>query len=136
MGHRQCQLTPPSPPGSLIVPRGGDARTDTRPVPGSDRSIPKRWRLSPPDGRSRGTMAQSVREFLTDNPQGWSRLELKAALTRDERFATQFQRNPGAYYNMIGRLLHRGDLEDRNGLLFASDKTRRRVVESRQARDN
>jgi hypothetical protein len=78
-------------------------------------------------------MAQWVREFLTDNPQGWSRLELKVAVARQLEFAAQFERNPGAYYNMIGRLLHRGDLEDRDGLLFASEKTLRQLVDARKS---
>ena len=65
-------------------------------------------------------MAQFVREFLTDHPEGRTRLQLRAVLRERPELAEQFKRNPGAYYNLVERLLHRGDIVDRNGRLNAS----------------
>lgn len=73
-------------------------------------------------------MSQFVREFLSVNPKGWTRLELKEIVRAQPPFWSQFQRNPAAYYGMIGRLIERGDIEDRDGKLFATERTRLAVV--------
>ena len=73
-------------------------------------------------------MAQFVREFLTDHPEGWTRLQLRAVLRERPEFIEQFKRNPGAYYNMVERLLHRGDIVDRDGRLHPSQRTSRRIL--------
>lgn len=93
--------------------------------------IPRRWRILPPDRRSRGSMAQFVREFLTDNPKGWSRLDLRAAVQERPEFESISGGRPDAFYNLIGRLRNSGEIEDRNGLLFASDSVRNRILRAR-----
>lgn len=90
-------------------------------------SLPKRWRILPPDGRSRGSMSQFVREFLSLNPDGWARGNLRTVLSARSRFARILERNPGAYGHMVWRLIRCGDIEERDGRLYASARVRRRV---------
>lgn len=59
---------------------------------------------------------------------GWTRAELKQVLRAQPAFRRQFERNSGAYPNMIRRLIQRGDIEDRIGRLFASEETRLSVL--------
>lgn len=73
-------------------------------------------------------MAQFVREFLPNHPEGWTRMQLKAVLREQPEFEAQFARNPGAYYNVIQRLRERGEIEDRDGLLYATGRTSRRIA--------
>ena len=87
-----------------------------------------RWRDGPPDRRSLGSMAQFAREFLSLNPTGWTRGELRDVLRAKPQFYAQFQRNPGAFPNMVWRLIERGEIEERDGQLFASERTRLSVV--------
>lgn len=86
------------------------------------------WRDHLNDGRSNGSMAQFTREFLVANPKGWTRKELQQVLRAQPAFSGQFERNPGAYFNMIRRLALRRDIEERDGLLFASESIRRSVL--------
>lgn len=88
----------------------------------------KPWRDRSGDQRSKGSMAQFARELLSLNPKGWTREELKAAMRAQPAFWPQFERNPGAYYGMIHRLIGRGEIEVRGRLLFASDETRLAVL--------
>lgn len=85
-------------------------------------------RVRSPDGRNRGSMSQFVREFLSLNPTGWTRADLQSLLRGRVEFTRQFQRNPRAYSNMICRLIDRGDIEDRDGKLFATEPIRLSVV--------
>lgn len=73
-------------------------------------------------------MAQFVREFLSFNPRGWTRLELKRIVRAQPAFWRQCERNSRAYCNLMGRLIERGDIEDRDGRLYASERTRLLVV--------
>ena len=86
------------------------------------------WRDHLNDERSNGSMAQFAREFLSRNPKGWTRSELKEVLKAHPVFWRQFERNPGAYPNMVRRLLLRGDILEREGLLFASKKTQQLML--------
>lgn len=89
---------------------------------------PTRARECPKDGRNRGSMAQFVREHLSLNDTGWTHAELRAVVRGRIEYRAQFQRNPTAYTQMIWRLIGRGDIEDRGGQLFASERTRLSVV--------
>ena len=109
-------------------------RTDVQPMDNTEAPTPRRWRTLPPDGRSRGSMAQFVREFLTDNPQGWSRLDLRIIVRGKPEFAATLSGNPNAFYNLIGRMRRGGEIEDQGGLLFASAAVKRRVSRVRSHR--
>jgi hypothetical protein len=85
---------------------------------------PRQRRDSSGDRRSKGSMAQFVREFLSFDTKGLTRREFKNILRAQPAFGRQFERNPGAYYGAIRRLVERGDIEDRAGLMFASEGTR------------
>ena len=63
---------------------------------------------------------------LSLNPKGWTRRELKRVT--QAAFPRQFERNPKAFYGMTRRLIERGDVEDRAGVLFASEDTRLSVL--------
>lgn len=78
-------------------------------------------------------MAQFTRVILVRNPKGWTREELKQELRAQPAFRQQFERNPGAYPNMIRRLVLRGNIEERDGLLFASESIRRSVLARTEA---
>lgn len=73
-------------------------------------------------------MAQFAREFLSLNPKGWSRKELKKVMQAQPAFWQQFERNPGAYHGMIGRLIAVGEIEEQQGALFASEELRLSVL--------
>ena len=73
-------------------------------------------------------MAQFTREFLSRNPKGWTPQELKEVLRAQPAFWRHFERNPNAYPDMIRRLLQRGDIENRAGLLFALEAIRLSVL--------
>lgn len=80
------------------------------------------------DRRSTGSMAQFAREFLSLNPKGWTRQELKKVMRAQPGFWQQFDRNPSAYHGMIRRLIDRGEIKERNETLFASEETRVSVL--------
>jgi len=69
-------------------------------------------------------MTQFVRELLASQQRGWTRAELETALRRQPRFWRQFERNSKAFPEMIRRLLVRGEIETKEGALFASERTR------------
>jgi hypothetical protein len=73
-------------------------------------------------------MAQFARELLALDPKGWTRDALKQRLRADPTFWRQFERNPQAYSGMVRRLILRGDIEERDGLLFASEETQLSVL--------
>jgi hypothetical protein len=77
-------------------------------------------------------MAQFARELLSLNPKGWTRRELKKVMQAQPAFRRQFERNPGAYYGMIGRPIERGEIEERDTALFASEETRLSVLAHRE----
>lgn len=72
-------------------------------------------------------MTQFIREFLSLNPTGWTRGDVKTVLMARWRFARTLERNRSAYTNMLWTLIRRGDVEERDGKLYASDRVRRRV---------
>lgn len=80
------------------------------------------------DGRSKGSMAQCVREILSVDAGGRTRRQLKEAVRAQPRFWRQFERNPKAFDNMIRRLMLRGEIEERSGTLFASEQARLAVL--------
>jgi hypothetical protein len=90
----------------------------------SETSLPRRLRPRASDRRSRGTMAQFVREFLSLNPVGWTRRGLGDVLRARPEFLSQFQRNERAFDQMVRRLIERAEIEERDGLLFASERMR------------
>ena len=55
----------------------------------------------PPDGRSRGTLAQAVREHLCREGGTSSREQIEAALQADSRLASKLEKHVG-----VGRLLY------------------------------
>ena len=73
-------------------------------------------------------MAQFTREFLSRDSNGRPRQELKQVLRAQPTFWRQFERNPKAYPGMIRRLIKRGDIKERDGLLYASEETRLSVL--------
>lgn len=77
-------------------------------------------------------MAQFVRELLSINPKGWTRSELREQMRAQPAFRQQFERNPKAINGMIGRLIERGEIEERDRLLFASEQTRLSVLVHRE----
>ena len=88
----------------------------------------KPWRDRSADRRSKGSMAQFTCEFLSLNPKGWTRQELKRVMQAQPAFWRQFERNPGAYLGMIRHLIQRGELEERDKALLASEETRLSVL--------
>ena len=70
-------------------------------------------------------MAQFVREALSVKGRGWTRDDLAATVRAQPRFWRQFERNPKAYGEMLRRLILRGEIEERDGVLFATEQTRR-----------
>ena len=77
-------------------------------------------------------MRQFVREFLSINPTGWTRADIKTILTARARYARIMDGNPSTVHNMIWNLLKSGDIEERLGKLYASDRVRRRVEAIKQ----
>lgn len=96
-------------------------------IPGSNHLRDRRA-----DGRSRGSMAQSVREVLALDAKGRTRRELRDTIRAQPRFWNQFERNPKAYDNMIRRLILRGDIEERDDMLHASEQARLEVLVHRE----
>lgn len=94
--------------------------------------LAKPWRDRSGDRRSKGSMAQFAREFLTLNPKGWTRTELEKVMRAQPAFWQQFERNPSAYDGMIRRLIERGEIEERDQALFAAEKTRLAVLSRRE----
>lgn len=69
-------------------------------------------------------MAQFVRERLALDNRGWTRAELASLIRRDPRFSRRFERNPKVLGDMIRRLDGRGEIEERDGRLFAAESMR------------
>ena len=73
-------------------------------------------------------MAQFVREFLSVNPEGRTRDELREIVRTQPAFRQRFERNPQAFNGLIGRLLMGGEIEERAGNLLAVEATRLSVL--------
>lgn len=69
-------------------------------------------------------MAQAARETLSLQPRGWRRSDLRDVLRSQPAFWEQFRRNPGAYSNMVTRLIAKGDIYEREGKLFITERVR------------
>lgn len=87
-------------------------------------SLPQRWRAREPDGRSRGTMRQFVREFLSLHLDGRTRRDLRAILLGRLEFRRKLEANPRYISHLVWDLLQLGEIEERDGKLFASEATR------------
>jgi hypothetical protein len=79
---------------------------------------PLRWQPTP-DGRSRGTFTQFVRDHVAAHPEGVAR---KDVIARGQRTGKVFQlpRSPGGMDAAIARLVHLGELVEADGLLRSS----------------
>lgn len=73
-------------------------------------------------------MSQFVREFLSLNSAGWTRAELKKVVQDQPRFGARIQQSPAAYSQLISRLIDRGEIEEKNGKLFAAPHVRLAIV--------
>lgn len=77
-------------------------------------------------------MSQFVREYLSDNLGGKTRSQLLAAMREHPHLAARYDRNPPAFLHTIRRLILRGELDERDGLIVASETMRRRVLDARK----
>jgi hypothetical protein len=75
----------------------------------------------PNDRRSRRLMTQFARERLALEDRGWSRSELEAVVRAQPQFRRRMERNPKALGELIRRLIGRGEVEQRDGKLFAAE---------------
>lgn len=95
--------------------------------PRGEASLPKPRRGATPDRRSRGTMRQFVREFLSLFGRR-TRAELKEIVFGRPEFRRKLQRNPHYFTHLLWDLRQRGEIEQRDGRLVAAEATRWAVL--------
>jgi hypothetical protein len=78
-------------------------------------------RLPRRDGRTDGTMTEFMRECFDKADKGLTRMELKEMVRRDPRY-TDKMKNENVYYNLIKRLIVRGEVVERDGALYAAHR--------------
>jgi hypothetical protein len=77
-------------------------------------------------------MTQFAREVLSLQPRGWTRADLKEIMRSQPAFWHHLESNPGSFHWMVRDLIKRGEIEERDGLLFATERTRLAVVVRRE----
>jgi hypothetical protein len=84
-----------------------------------DRPVPLRWQ-NIPDGRSRGTFSQFVRDFLANKPEGVAREAVIAAAERAGLLHLPGSRSETL--RALRRLIDRGELAETAGGLAPTQK--------------
>ena len=76
------------------------------------------------DTRSEGTMSQFLREMFADTDQGFTRGEIRDLLRAQLQFQDKIEKDKRAHHYVIVNLLDRGDVENREGRLYATQVLR------------
>ena len=76
------------------------------------------------DTRSVGTMSQVLREMFADTDQGFTRGELRGLLRAQPQFREMIVTSKLAHHYTIENMLFRGDIERREGKLYATSVLR------------
>lgn len=63
-------------------------------------------------------MADKIKVYLESAPNGASSVHIIAYLKRDERFTETLRKNTSGAYNVIARLVSRGEIRKEGGLLY------------------
>ena len=72
------------------------------------------------DTRSVGTMSQFLREVFAETDQGFTRGEIRDLLRSQPAFCDRIDAHKRAHHYVIDNLLFRGDIEKRDGKLYAT----------------
>lgn len=90
----------------------------------ADVSASETFALSPlprrEDRRTKGSMAEFIREFMQNADRGYTRIELKAEVRNaDAKFGAMIDNNENGFYNAVSRLLRRDKvLKEIDGVLY------------------
>lgn len=76
------------------------------------------------DTRSEGTMSQFLREMFADTDQGFTRSEIRDLLSARPEFRERIATYKRAHHTAIENMLFRGDIEKRDGKLYATQVLR------------
>ena len=89
--------------------------------------FPLKWRLSPPDGRSMGSISQFVREYLVQHDGVATRDELLKALNSVPHLAHRLTRGQGLN-RLLQNLRHSGFVTLEGERVEATERTWRRTA--------
>lgn len=66
----------------------------------------------------RSPMGEAAKEFVSKHPRGTSSGDVVSHLKRDKRFSESLNKNATGGYNVIARLVKRGEIKKEGGLLY------------------
>jgi len=79
-------------------------------------------RLSRPDLRSVGTMAEKISMILLAADRGYTRGDLRDELKKEPKFADSINRNANTFYNNVARMLKTNRVKEVDTLLYHPDR--------------